>query len=105
MPRIHLSDEAFVVAVILLGLWTLALGLTARRREAPGMTDPDPDQQLRAYLFFLALGGFGVLSAAFVVLTYPDPDLLGFGVAGVIFGLLTVWSLLGIRRARKASRN
>jgi hypothetical protein len=104
MSRFHMSDEAFVIAVVLIGLATLAVSLIARRREAPGMTDPDPVRLLRAYLFVLAVGGFGVLMAAFVVLTYPEPDLLGFAVTGAICGCLAVWSLLGIRRVRKASR-
>ena len=100
-----MSDEAFVVAMVLIGLATLAIGLLARRRVAPGRTAANPQQLLRAYLFLFTLGGFGVLTAAFVVMTYPNPDLLGHGVAGGIFGLLTIWSLLGIRRARRQTRD
>jgi hypothetical protein len=100
-----MSDEAFVVAMVLIGLATLAIALIARRREAPGRTDANPQQLMRAYLFFFTLGGIGVLTAAFVLMTYPNPDVLGHGVAGGIFGILTIWSLLGIRRARRQPRD
>jgi hypothetical protein len=105
VSRLHMSDEAFVVAMVLIGLATLAIVLIARRREAPGKTEANPQQLLRAYLFLFALGALGVLTAASVVMTYPNPDLLGHGVAGGIFGLLTIWSLLGIRRARRQTRD
>jgi hypothetical protein len=65
---------------------------------ASAMTGPDPGRQMRAYLFFLAFGGFGLLLTAFVWTKTADWSTIALGVG--INGSLTVWALLGIRRAR-----
>lgn len=102
----HMSDEVFLIAVTAPFLVALAVGLRDRRRGEPlGVTGPDPGQLLRASLFFLALGGFGLLLTAFVVWRYPNFDRLGFGVEAAICGYLTVVGLLGIRRVRRESRD
>jgi hypothetical protein len=98
----HMSDEVFVIAIVVPLLLALAVGLRDRRRgEPPGVTGPDPGQLLRASLFFLALGGFGLLMTSFTVWRYPNFDRLGFGVLAACCGYMTVLGLLGIRRARR----
>jgi hypothetical protein len=98
----HMSDEVFVIAVIAPLLLAFAVGLRDRRRgKPPGVTAPDPGQLLRASLFVLALGGFGLLTTAFTVWRYPNFDRLGFGVLAACCGYMTVLGLLGIRRARR----
>ena len=99
-PRI--SDEAFVIVVLAFLLFVVALWFRDRRRgKPPDVPEPDPRELLRASLFFLALGGFGLLLTAFVVWRYPNFDRLGFGVGAACCGDLTVVGLLGIRRARR----
>jgi hypothetical protein len=103
-PR--MSDEAFVIAVVLIGLATLAIGLRARRRgEVPGLAGPNPEQLLRASLLSLALGGFGLLLTAFVVWKNPDFDRLGLVVGAACCGYMTVLGLVGIRRVRRQTRD
>ena len=103
-PRI--SDEAFVILVLASLLVGVALWFRDRRRgKPPDVTGPDPGQLLRAPLFFLALGGFGLLLTAYAVWRYPDFDRLGVGVGAACCGYMTVIGLLGIRRVRRETRD
>ena len=103
-PRI--SDEAFVIVVVASLLLPVAIWLRDRRRgEPPGLTGPNPGELLRASLFFLALGGFGLLMTAYAVWRYPHFDRLAFGVGAAGCAYLTVVGLLGIRRAHRQTRD
>jgi hypothetical protein len=65
---------------------------------ASGLAGSDPGRGLWAYLFFLALGGFGLLLTAFVWTKNPDWPYVALGVG--INGPLVVWGLVGVVRAR-----
>ena len=69
-PRI--SDEAFVIVVVAALLLPVAIWLRDRRRGVPAVPEPDPRELLRASLFSLAFGGFGLVLTAFFVWRYPN---------------------------------
>jgi hypothetical protein len=69
---------------------------------ASGMAGSDPGRGLWAYVFLLALGGFGLLITAFAWARYPGWPYVALGVA--INGPLAVFGLIGIVRARRAPR-
>jgi hypothetical protein len=69
---------------------------------ASGMAGSDPGRGLWAYVFLLALGGFGLLITAFAWAGYPGWPHVALGVG--VYGPLAVFGLVGIVRARRASR-
>jgi hypothetical protein len=69
---------------------------------ASGMAGSDPGRGLWAYLFALALGGFGLLLTAYI--WTKNADLLTVALGVGINGPFAVWGLVGIVRARTSRR-
>jgi hypothetical protein len=69
---------------------------------ASGLAGSDPGRGLWAYLFALALGGFGLLLTAYIWTKNTDWLTVALGVG--INGPFAVWGLVGIVRARASRR-
>ena len=110
---VALGIVALLVAYLGRGWWKRAEAAfeaevrAERARRGAGavhvaMTGPDLGRQMPAYLFFLALGGFGLLLTGFA--WTKNADWLTVAMGLVLNGSLTIWALLGIRRARASGR-